>query len=50
VISVVVTAHCIGGCGWTAGPGDWTALDRAAEKHTRAGHPTGTIVKPQQRK
>lgn len=43
MIAVTVTAHCIGRCDWTA-TGDWPAVDRAAEKHTKAGHPTATVA------
>jgi hypothetical protein len=39
------TAHCLR-CEWTAGPGDPGAVDRAAERHTRTGHPTATIAEP----
>jgi hypothetical protein len=35
--------YLAGGCGWTAA-GDPAAVDRAAEKHTRAGHPTVTLA------
>ena len=45
-MTITVTAHCIGrGCEWTAA-GDWAAVDRQAEKHTRAGHPTVTLAVP----
>ena len=44
VIQLAVTAHCLG-CAWTAGPGDWR-VDRAAEKHTKAGHATVTMATP----
>lgn len=40
---LTATAHCIGRCGWTAGPGDPAAVDRDADKHTRGGHPTATV-------
>jgi hypothetical protein len=44
--AVTVTARCTGrGCGWTAA-GGWPAVDRAAEKHVRAGHPTVTLATP----
>jgi hypothetical protein len=47
MITVTATAHCIGRCEWTAGPGDWAATDRAAEAHTRkACHPTATEATP----
>jgi hypothetical protein len=44
VIQLAVTARCLG-CDWTAGPGDW-AVDRQAERHTAAGHPTVTLARP----
>jgi hypothetical protein len=40
---ITVTAACHG-CPWTAGPGQWATVDRAAEKHTKAGHPTATLA------
>ena len=40
---MTATAHCHR-CDWTAGPGPAADIDRAAEKHTRAGHPTATIT------
>ena len=46
MITVTVTAHCIGQCDWTAGPGDPAAVDRAAEKHTKGGHATGVVAVP----
>ena len=46
MITLTVTAHCLA-CGWTAGPGIMTETDKAAEKHTRAGHPTGVVAAPQ---
>ena len=46
MVTVTATAHCIGRCGWTAGPGDPAAVDRQAERHTKAtGHPTGTVCR-----
>ena len=42
---MTATARCLR-CDWTAGPGPWAAVDRAADKHTRAGHPTATIATP----
>ena len=46
MITVTATASCLR-CGWTAGPGDWAEVDKAAEAHTRkTGHPTGTSAKP----
>jgi hypothetical protein len=45
VITVSASAHCLR-CEWTAA-GDWAAVDRAAEAHTRkAGHPTTTAATP----
>lgn len=45
VTAVTVTAACRR-CAWTAG-GDWTAVDRQAEKHTRQdGHATAVIAVP----
>jgi hypothetical protein len=44
---ITVTAHCIGRCEWTAGPGDWADVDKAAEAHTRTTrHPTATEARP----
>lgn len=31
-------------CAWTT-EGDPAAVDKAAEKHTKAGHPTATVMK-----
>ncbi len=43
---ITATASCLR-CGWTAGPGDWAGVDKAAEAHTRkTGHPTGTSARP----
>jgi len=45
---MTVAASCLG-CGWTAGPSaDWDAVDRAADRHTKAkpGHPTATLAVP----
>ena len=47
-IAVSAGAHC-GGCDWTAGPGDQADVDKAADKHVRAGHPTTTVVEPKAR-
>jgi len=44
--AVTARAHCIGSCGWTAGPGAWAAVDRAAERHVRGGHATATVAAP----
>jgi hypothetical protein len=44
VVTVTVTAHCIGRCAWTVS-GAWADTDRAADRHTRtAGHPTATVA------
>lgn len=40
---MTTTARCLR-CDWTAPPGDWAAADRAAERHTKAGHPTATVT------
>ena len=42
---MTVTARCHG-CDWTAGPAPWPgeAVDKAAEKHTKVGHPTVTMA------
>ena len=41
--ALTVSAHC--GCGWTEGPGDWAAVDRAADKHAkRPGHAATVIA------
>jgi hypothetical protein len=45
MITVTATASCPI-CDWTAGPGEWADVDRAAERHTRTGHPTITSAKP----
>lgn len=44
-VVITATAHCHR-CDWTAGPGEWGSVDKAAEKHTKAGHPTGTVAVP----
>lgn len=41
---MTATAHCQG-CDWTTS-GQLADVDRAAEKHTRKGHPTATIATP----
>jgi hypothetical protein len=47
VITVTASAHCIGSCDWSAGPGTQAEVDEAAEVHTRkAGHPTATVATP----
>lgn len=44
-MTAVTTAHC-GTCKWTA-DGDPVAVDKAAEKHTKAtGHATGVVSVP----
>lgn len=48
LITMTAAAHCTGRCGWTAGPGPASDIDRAADKHTRDGHPTATIVTPEE--
>lgn len=45
-VTLTATAHCLSGCGWTAGPGPAAEVDRAAEKHVRSGHPTVTAAEP----
>lgn len=45
MIAVTATACCLG-CEWTAGPGGPAAVDRQAERHTKAGHPTATMATP----
>jgi hypothetical protein len=42
---MTATARCHG-CDWTAGPGPAADIDRAAQKHTRQGHPTATCATP----
>lgn len=45
---LAATAHCIGRCDWTAGPGDAAEVDKAAEKHAGKPlkHPTATVAEP----
>jgi hypothetical protein len=45
MITLTATARCLR-CGWTAPPGTMAAADKAAEKHTRRGHPTVTMAGP----
>jgi hypothetical protein len=45
MITVTATARCHA-CPWTAGPGSWAEVDRLAERHTKAGHPTGVTARP----
>jgi hypothetical protein len=45
MIKLTASASCLR-CDWTAGPGEWAEVDRAAEKHTRTGHPTATSARP----
>jgi hypothetical protein len=45
MIAVTASAACLR-CEWTVA-GEWAAVDRAAEAHTRkAGHPTATKAVP----
>ena len=43
--TVTATASCLR-CDWTAGPGDWTEVDKQAEKHAKTGHPVMTSAMP----
>ena len=43
-LHLTTRARCLR-CPWTQA-GDWAGTDRAAEKHTRAGHPTATVTEP----
>lgn len=46
MITVIASAQCAV-CPWSAGPGDWPEVDKAAEKHTKAEkHPTCTHAGP----
>jgi hypothetical protein len=46
MIAVTATARCAV-CTWTAGPGEWAEVDRAAARHVKdAGHPTATSATP----
>jgi hypothetical protein len=45
MITLTATARCLR-CDWTAGPATMADADRAAEKHTRRGHPTLTMAEP----
>lgn len=42
---LTAAAHCLR-CDWTAGPGPAADIDRAADKHTRGGHPTAVTATP----
>ena len=44
--ALTATAHCIGACEWTAGPGPAGDIDAAAEKHTKKPpkHPTAIVA------
>jgi hypothetical protein len=43
-MTLTAAAHCLHrGCPWTAS-GSWAEADRAAERHSAAGHPTATII------
>lgn len=44
-VTLTATARCQG-CDWTAGPGPQADVDKAAEKHTRKGHPTAVVAEP----
>ena len=45
---LTATAHCIGSCEWTAGPGSAREVDKAAENHSTKPpeHPTATVAEP----
>ncbi len=43
--TVTASAHCLR-CDWTAGPGTMAEVDKAAERHTKSGHPTATAARP----
>ena len=46
MITLTAAARCHA-CPWTAGPGEWADVDKAAERHVKtAGHPTGTEARP----
>lgn len=44
--ALTATATCMGGCGWTAGPGDPAEVDKAANAHTTKPpkHPTSVVA------
>ena len=46
--ALTATAHCIGRCDWTAGPGAAGDVDRAAARHTEKPpkHPSVVIAEP----
>jgi hypothetical protein len=44
VTELTTAARCLG-CPWTAA-GNPAATDKAADKHTAAGHPTATVTTP----
>lgn len=44
MVDLTASAHCWG-CDWTE-QGDPAATDKAAQKHTAVGHPTGVTVVP----
>lgn len=43
--ALTATATCLGGCDWTAGPGDPAEVDKLAERHTTKPpkHPTNVV-------
>jgi hypothetical protein len=45
VVKLTASAHCIGHCAWTEA-GDPETVDMLAEKHTKTGHPTATVMRP----
>jgi hypothetical protein len=45
MVPLTATARCLC-CDWTAGPATMADADKAAEKHTSAGHPTVTMAEP----
>jgi len=45
MVRLTATARCLR-CDWTAPPGTMADADKAAEKHTSAGHPTITMATP----
>lgn len=42
---LTATARCLH-CDWATGPATMADADKAAEKHTSAGHPTVTMAEP----
>lgn len=45
-VTVTASARCLGGCGWTTGPGTLAAVAKAAEGHRGRGHPAAVIAEP----